>query len=59
MSLGLTGLTSTIDGGIKKIISGLETITLVISNEKMENIMKIVRSFKDSHLLIKSIMEKH
>ena len=32
--------------------------TLIISNEEMNNIMKIATSFKESGLLIKSVLMK-
>ena len=32
--------------------------TLIISNEEMNNIMKIAKSFKESGLLIKSVLMK-
>ena len=41
---------------IKKII-GSGTPTLIISNEEMENIMKIIKSLEDSGLLLKGVGE--
>ena len=60
--LELTAVTTT-DGTIQKKVFGsghpldlaLHTTTLTISNEKMNDIMKIVKSLKESSLLIKSI----
>ena len=36
---------------------GSVTTTLIISNEKMTDIMKIIKSFKESGLLIKGVSE--
>ena len=41
----------------KKKIYGSGTIVLLTSNEEMENIMKIVKSFEESALLVKEISE--
>ena len=38
-----------------KRILGSETTTLIISNDKMEDIMKITKSLEDSGLLLKGI----
>ena len=56
--LGLTAVTSKEKVGIHKIILasgtyGSGTIILIISNKEMEDCMKIVKSLKDSGLLIK------
>ena len=40
---------------IKKL--GSKTTTLIISNDEMEDIMKIVKSFEDSGLLLKGVSE--
>ena len=40
--LGITTAASAIDAGIQKKICGFETTTLIISNEEMDGIMKIV-----------------
>ena len=42
--LGLIAASSAIDAGIQKKIYGSGTTTLVISNEKMNDIMKIVQA---------------
>ena len=42
--LGLTAASSTIDAGVQKKIYGSGTTTLVISNEEMDYIMKIVQA---------------
>ena len=41
----------------KKIL-GSRTITQIISNDEMEEIMKIVKSLEDSNLLLKGVSEK-
>ena len=51
--LGLTASSSAIDAGVqKKIYSGSETTTLVISNEELNDIMKIVQALQDSGTLL-------
>ena len=49
----ITAPISAEDSGIHKKMLGLGTTTLIISNKEMKDIMKIVKSFKDSSLLIK------
>ena len=62
--LGLTAATSAADAGIHKKILGSgcrhssssashDTTTLIISNNEIENIIKIVKSLEDSGLLFK------
>ena len=55
--LGLTATASAADAGIhKKILgSGHINTTLIISNDKMDDILKIVKSFEDSGLLLKNV----
>ena len=57
--LGLTAVASAADAGIhKKILgSGHNNTTLIISNDEMEDIIKIVKSLKDSCLLLKGVSE--
>ena len=55
--LGLTTATSAADAEIHKKILGSVTATLIISNNEMEDIIKIVKSLKDSGLLIKGVSE--
>ena len=43
------------DAAIQKKIYGSGTTALIISNEEMEDIMKIVKSLEESGLLIKGI----
>ena len=49
--LGLTAATSATDAVIHKKMFGSSTTTLIISNEEMNNIMKIVKSLEESGLL--------
>ena len=52
--LGLTAAASAADAGIhKKILGSGNTTTLIISNNEMEDIIKIVKSLEDSGLLLK------
>ena len=51
------GLTTTADAGIHKKILGSGTTTQIISNDEMEDIMKIVKSLEDSGLLLKDVSE--
>ena len=46
-----------IDAGIQKKINGSGTTTLIISNEEMNNILKIVQDLKDSNILLKGFSE--
>ena len=55
--LGLTAATSAADAGIyKKILESRNRTTPIISNDEM-NIIKIVKSLKDSGLLLKGVTE--
>ena len=51
--LRITGAASAIYAGIQKKIHGSGTTTLIISNEEMNNIMKIVQALEDSNTLLK------
>ena len=55
--LGLTAAASATGSGIYKKILGYGTTTLITSNDKMEDIVKIVQAFDDSGLLLKSVSE--
>ena len=56
--LGLTAAASAADAGIhKKILGSGNTTTLIISNDEIEDIIKIVKSLKDSCLLLKGVTE--
>ena len=52
--LGLTTAASAADAGIHKKILGSGT-TLIISNEEMNDVMKIVQALEDSNILLKGI----
>ena len=53
--LGITAAASTIDAAIQKKIEGSGTTTLIISNEEMNDIMKIVQALEDSNILLKGV----
>ena len=53
--LGITAAASTINAGIQKKIHGSGTTTLIISNEEMNYIMKIIQSLEDSNILLKGV----
>ena len=54
-TLGITAAASAIDAGIQKKIHGSGTTTLIISNEEMNDIMKIVQALEDSNILLKGV----
>ena len=58
--LGLTAAAAAADAGIhKKILgSGHNNTTLIISNDEMGDILKIVKSLEDSGVLLKGVSEK-
>ena len=51
--LRITAAAPTIDAGTQKKIHGSGTTTLVISNEEMNDILKIVHALEDSNILLK------
>ena len=56
--LGLTAAVSAADAGIHKQILGSghnNTTTLIISNDEIENIIKIIKSLEDSVLLLERV----
>ena len=53
--LGITVAASAIDAGIQKNIHGSGATTLIISNEEMIDIMKIVQALEDSNILLKGV----
>ena len=53
--LGLTAATSAADAGIHKKILGSGNTALIISNDEIQDIIKIVKSLEDSGLLLKGI----
>ena len=55
--LGLSAAMSAIDGGIKKKMLGSGETTLIISNDEMDDLLKIVKSLEDSNVLLKGVSE--
>ena len=55
--LGLTAAASAADAGIHKKILGSGNTTLIISNEDIEDLIKIVKSLEDSGLLLNGVTE--
>ena len=53
--LGITAAASPADAGIHKKILGSGNTTLIISNEEMNDIVKIVQALEDSNILLKGI----
>ena len=52
---GITAAASTFDASIEKKIQGSGTRILIISNEEMNGIVKIVQALEDSKILLKRI----
>ena len=57
ITLGLAASASATDAAIHKKMFGSGNTTLIISNEEMNDIMKIVKSFEESGSLIKGVNE--
>ena len=55
--LGLSAAMSAINGSIKKKMLGSGITTLIISNDEMDVILKIVKSLENSGVLLKGISE--
>ena len=53
----MLGLTAVTDAAINKKILGSGTTTLIISNNEMNDILKIVKSLEDSGVLLKGVSE--
>ena len=53
--LGFTAAASAIDAGIQEKIQGSRTTILIISNEEINDIMKIVQALEDSNILLKRV----
>ena len=53
--LGLTAAASPADAEIQKKILGSGTTTLIISNEEMNEILKIIQTLEDSNILLKGV----
>ena len=56
-ALGITAAASALHAGILKKIHGFGTTTLIISNEEMNDIMKIVQALEDYNILLKGVTE--
>ena len=55
--LGVTAAASAADAGIHKKILGSGNTTLIISNDEIEDIIKIIKSLEYSGLLLKGVTE--
>ena len=55
LPIGSSAAMSTKDAAIQKKVYASRTIALIIENEEMEDIMKIVKSLEESGLPIKGI----
>ena len=55
--LGLTAAASATDAAIHKKMFGSGNTTLMISNEEMNDFMKIIKSLEESDLLIKGVSQ--
>ena len=55
--LGLSAAMSAIDESIKKKMLGSGTATLIISNDEMNDIIKIVKSLENSGVILKGVSE--
>ena len=53
--LGLTAAMSAIDGSIKKKMLGSGTTTLIISNDEMNDIIKIIKTLENSGVLLEGV----
>ena len=58
ISLELNVALSAADAGIHKNILGSGTTTLIISNDEIKDIIRIIKSLEDSGLLLKEVSEK-
>ena len=54
-ALGITAAASAIDAGVQKKTHSSGTITLINSNEEMNDMMKIVQAPEDSNILLKGV----
>ena len=55
--LGLTAAASATDAAIHKKMFGSGTTTLIVSNEEMNDIIKIVKTLEESGLSIKGVIK--
>ena len=56
-ALGLSAAMYAVDGSIKKKMLGSGATTFMISNDEMDNILKIVKSLENSGVLLKGVSE--
>ena len=56
-TIGLTAAASATDAATHKKMFGSGTTTLIVSNEEMNVILKIIKSLEESGLLIKDVIE--
>ena len=56
--LGITAVASANDTRIQKKIHGSATTTLIISNEEINDIMKIIQSLEDSNIFLKESLKQ-
>ena len=56
--LGVTAAASATDAAVHEKMVGSGFTTLIISNEQIKNIMRVVKSLQESGLLMKGISEK-
>ena len=56
-TLGITAALSAVDGAIEKKTHCSGATTLIISNKKMNDIMKIVQALENSNTLLKGVTE--
>ena len=54
-ALGITAAASAVDAGVQKKIHSSGTITLIISNKDMNDMIKIVQAPEDSNILLKEV----
>ena len=55
--LGITAAASAIDAGIQKKIHGSGTTALIISNEEMDDMIKIIQALEDSNSFLKGVIK--
>ena len=53
--LGIAATASAIDAGIQKKIHGSATTALIVPNEEMNDIMKVIQAIDDSNILLKGV----
>ena len=58
ITLGVTAAASATDAAVHEKMVGSGFTNLIISNEQMKNIMRVVKSLQESGLLMKGISEK-